>query len=173
MDVHDRRRLVLAAALTVVAMPALFLIDRNDSSGSTAPAVAAAGVPTPGADAASDVAENTYEPETPVFLDDSVPLQAPAVIDIVIPAAAGDRQKTATASFQRYIDPKVVRPCTTTLAPTGVLLVITNLNNGQVTTCTNTMTTAPPPGVDMTIDTDVFVAIADLTDAPIPVQLNW
>ena len=31
----------------------------------------------------------------------------------------------------------------------------------------------PPPGVDMTIDTNVFVAIADLTDAPIPVQLNW
>jgi hypothetical protein len=30
-----------------------------------------------------------------------------------------------------------------------------------------------PPDADIVIDTDVYVTIADLVDAPVPVRLSW
>lgn len=59
------------------------------------------------------------------------------------------------------------------LAPDGALLTVTNVDNGQSTTCTNTQGITIPPGVGMVLGTDVFAKIGDLADAPLPVRVRW
>lgn len=163
MRAHERRRLVLAATVTVIAFPALWLIEgggADDSPSTTAPA--------------DDVRpDDSSDPGAPVFIDDSVPAVDPAVIDIAVPEAPGARESHGRATFKRYVDAPVTRPCTTTLAPPGVTLTVTNLDNGLSTTCTNTRFVSIPPGADIALDTTVYVAIAELVEAPVPVRLTW
>ena len=52
-------------------------------------------------------------------------------------------------------------------------ITVTNTDNGLSTTCTNTLDVAKPADADIVIDTNVYVAIADLVDAPVPVRLSW
>jgi hypothetical protein len=63
--------------------------------------------------------------------------------------------------------------CTTLLAPDGALLTVTNLDNGQTTTCTNTLGMALPAGSDIVLNTAIYVTIGDLADAPVPVRVSW
>jgi hypothetical protein len=171
MEVHDRRRLVNAAAFTLVALPSIWLFDRNDPSSTGAGTVAAAGVATP--DAPAVATTPTTEPEQPIFLDSSILAVAPAVIDIALPAPPGDKEATGKATFRRYDGTIIFRPCTSYLAPSGATLTVTNVDNGLSTTCTNTLTMAKPPDADLIMDTEVYVAIAALADAPVPVKLSW
>ena len=87
-----------------------------------------------------------------------------------------------TAQFVRYNDATNAageplssqKPrCSTMLAPEGALLTVTNVDNGQSTTCTNTQGVSVPPGVGMVIGTDAFGKIGDLSDAPLPVRVRW
>jgi hypothetical protein len=59
------------------------------------------------------------------------------------------------------------------LAPWGKTLTVTNTDNGQTTTCLNSISTPLPAGVDIVLHTDVFALISDLADAPVPVQISW
>jgi hypothetical protein len=169
MNRHDRRRLVLASIFTVAALPALWVINRNDA-GSAAPKLGAAGVPQIGADAAPPT--SAYKPDPPIFLDGPSAGAGPAVVDIVIPRGPTAKEATGRASFRRYAD-ATRRPCTTALAPWGALLTVTNTNNGQTTTCVNSTSTPLPAGVDIVIHTDVFTTISGLADAPVPVRISW
>ena len=169
MNPYDRRRLVLASIFTVVAFPALWVINRNDAD-SAAPKVGAAGVPRVGADSAPPTSR--YTPDPPIFLDGPSAGAGPAVVDIVIPRGPTATEATGRASFRRYAD-ATRRPCTTALAPWGATLTVTNTNNGQTTTCVNSISTPLPAGVDIVIHTDVFTLISDLADAPVPVRLSW
>ncbi len=96
----------------------------------------------------------------------------PAVVDTVTPRGPTATEATGHASFRRYTDPSK-RPCTTALAPWGATLTVTNTNNGQTTTCVNSISTPLPAGVDIVIHTDVFALISDLADAPVPVRISW
>jgi len=164
MRAHERRRLVLAATVTVVAFPAMWLLDRDDASDSadaTVRTLADPALPTV-----------TDELGVPVFLDNTTPVVAPAVIDIAVPQAAGPREARGDATFRRYVEPPVERPCTTLLAPLGALLTVTNIDNGLSTTCTNTRSLAVQPGAEITIDTAVYVTIAELVEAD-AMRLDW
>ena len=70
---------------------------------------------------------------------------------------------------------------TTTLGPitvnvppalTGTHIKGTNLDNGRSLTCTNA-TTESRGDLVIIIDADVFIGIADLVDAPIPVEISF
>jgi len=52
-------------------------------------------------------------------------------------------------------------------------LTVTNTDNGQTTTCVNSLSTPLPAGVDIVLHTDDFVLISDLADAPVPVHISW
>jgi hypothetical protein len=169
MNPYDRRRLVLASIFTVAALPALWVINRNDA-GSAAPKVGAAGVVQVGTDTAPPT--SSYTPDPPIFLDGPSNGAGPAVVDIVIPRGPTATEATGHATFRRYADPSR-RPCTTALAPWGTTLTVTNTNNGQTTTCVNSISTPLPAGIDIVIHTDVFTSISDLADAPVPVQISW
>jgi hypothetical protein len=175
MHVYERRRLAVVAVLTLIAVPAVFALDR--SGGSSAEDVPGAVIPATAEqaldDLAVDVVVDTIAPEIPVFLDNEVVVPAPAVIDIARPAGPSSTEATASASYKRYVDAPVPRPCTTRLAPSGATITVTNLNNGMSTTCTNTLGVSVPAGADMTLDTSLFIGIAELVDAPVPVRLSW
>ena len=169
MNPYDRRRLALASIFTVAALPALWMINRNDA-GSVAPRLGAAGVPQVGADKAPST--SAYTPDPPIFLNGPASGADPAVVDIIIPPAPTATEATGRASFRRYADP-TNRPCTTILAPMGKTLTVTNTDNGQTITCVNTLSTPLPDGVDIVLHTDIFTLISDLADAPAPVRLSW
>jgi hypothetical protein len=171
MEVHERRRLVVATAFTLIALPSIWLFDRDDPDSIGASGVAAAGVATPEVVAAETTP--TTEPEVPIFLDNTIVVVAPAVIDVALPDAPGEREADGRATYQRYIDTEVFRPCTTYLAPSGATVIITNTDNGLSTSCTNTLGVSKPANADIVLDTDVYVAIADLVDAPVPVRISW
>ena len=82
-------------------------------------------------------------------------------------------KRVGKATYRRYVDTTIFRPCTTYLAPSGATITVTNVDNGLSTTCTNTLGVSMPAEADIVMDTDVFVAIADLVDAPVPVRLSW
>jgi hypothetical protein len=170
MRVHERRRLVLATALTVVALPAIWLMDRDDPSAATSPAVAAIGVPEPGAGSVSP--ETSLVPQVPVFLDNTVLLPQPAVIDIAVPDSVPDTERTARLTYKDYSDYGDAM-CTLGGAPSGAHIHVTNVDNGQEVWCTNTLGMSIPVGSDMAIDINLFVRIADLVDAPVPVRVSW
>ena len=169
MNSYDRRRLALASIFTVAALPALWIINRNDA-GSAAPRLGAAGVPHVGADKAPST--SAYTPDPPIFLNGPPSGADPAVVDIIIPPGPTATEATGRASFRRYADP-TTRPCTTALAPWGKTLTVTNTDNGQTTTCVNSISTPLPAGVDIVIHTDIFALISDLADAPAPVRISW
>ena len=169
MNPYDRRRLVLASIFTVAALPALWIINREDA-GSAAPALGAAGVPQVGANQAPST--SAYLPNPPIFLNGPPSGADPAVVDIIIPPGPTATEASGKASFRRYDDP-TKRPCTTPLAPWGSTLTVTNTDNGQTTTCVNSISTALPAGVDIVLHTDIFTVISDLADAPVPVRISW
>ena len=169
MNPYDRRRLALASIFTVAALPALWIINRNDP-GTAAPSLGAAGVPEVGANQAPST--SAYTPDAPIFLNGPPSGADPAVVDIIIPPGPTATEAAGRASFRRY-DDGTKQPCTTALAPWGSNLTVTNTDNGQTTTCVNSLSTPLPAGVDIVLHTDVFVKISDLADAPIPVRINW
>jgi hypothetical protein len=168
MDVHERRRVVLATAFTVVALPAIWLFDRDDPAASSN--VAAAGLPTP--EVVEAAAEAPVATEVPVFLDNTVVVVAPAVIDVAVPDAPSPNEVVGTASYKRF-DVALEKKCSAPTAPSGVLLTITNIDNGLSITCRNTLGVSMPYGITVGIDTDLFIQLADLADSPVPIRLSW
>ena len=170
MRVHERRRVVLATAFTVIALPAIWLFDRNTPT--AAPTIGGVGVPAPEATAAGFIVAST-ELDVPVFLDNNVVVVAPAVIDIALPDAPGEDELDGTATFKQFVDVDASRTCSAPQAPSGASITVTNVNNGLSITCTNTHGVSIPYGVLIGIDTDVFIEIADLVDSPVPVRIAW
>lgn len=169
MDVHERRRIVFASALTLVALPALWLLDRDDPAAS--PNVAAAGMPTPIVTAAAARTETTT-PEQPVFLDPNGATPAPVVASAATAPPAGINEITGLGTFKRF-EGTTVPSCTAPAAPNRALITVTNVDNGLSLTCTNDLSVSTLGGVIITIDTDLYLTIADLVDTPVPVRVDW
>ena len=55
----------------------------------------------------------------------------------------------------------------------GATITVVNIDNGLSTTCTNTLGFPVSPEITISLDTDVYITIADLVDAPIPVRISW
>ncbi|MGB8861472.1 MAG: hypothetical protein WCC60_19610 [Ilumatobacteraceae bacterium] len=170
MIAHDRRRVVVASLFTLAALPALWVFNRESAATSGSPTIGAAGVDV---NAGADTAPTTtaYEPEPPLFVGGDEQPVPPVFVNIAVPTTAGANQVTAKAGYHRYGIGS--RLCTTLLAPDGALLTVTNVDNGQSTTCTNTLGMTMPTGADIVLHTEVFAEIGDLADAPLPVRVSW
>lgn len=170
MITHDRRRLVVASLFTMAALPALWVFNRESATTSGSPNIGAAGVEVnSGVD--TKPTATAYEPEPPLFVGGEEQLQPPGAVVVAIPPTTGANERIATAGYRRYSAGS--RQCTTLLAPDGALLTVVNIDNGQSTTCTNTLGMTMPAGADIVLHTDVFGEIGNLTDAPLPVRVSW
>ncbi len=166
MNATERRRVALASIVTLVALPTLWVINRDTGDDTI---VAVGGEQEVGSDTAPPT--TPYEPGLPAFVGGDDEPVLPGVVDVAVPPPPNANEVAARAAFARYN--AAGRPCTTLLAPDGVLLTIRNVDNGQTTTCTNTLGKAIPPGADVVMDTAIYTEIANLADAPVPVRMSW
>ena len=100
------------------------------------------------------------------------PTAAPVVASAATADPAGTNEITGMGTFKRF-EGATSPSCTVPTAPSGALITVTNVDNGLSLTCTNNLGITTLAGVIVTIDTDVYVTIADLVDSPVPVRLDW
>ncbi len=197
----DRRRFLLATAMTLLALPALWWANKQSDAG--APNVATVGievadgdtgtVPAPvdaGVDAAvaAAVAVTTIPvvsttPTVPTTAPDSPAVTEPPPVFLEGPSAKGATQAppvgipatpsvpaiTTKATYRSTISPP--DSCLVAGVDTGTRITVTNLDNGHSVSCiANRVYTDGSDGLVM--QTNLFAQIADLTDAPIPVDIT-
>jgi len=162
----------MATAISVIALPSLWLMSRNEKT--NAPNVATAGVEL-GDGAATDAPTAPDDAVDPMGAPGAAYLDGPQAtpntdtIVIAIPGDAG-QYELGTATFRRDIsDPDA---CYVRAANFGQEVVVRNLDNGRSVTCVARVT--PLGGdADIVLHADAFVRLADLTDAPVPVEISW
>lgn len=172
----QRRRLAVAIAVTVVAVIA-FAVSGNDSSndsgtdtGSVAPS---SNTINPAAGPGDQSGNSDTKPADPAFLPDVDPSIAPEIITVNVPAPPSGTVLNGTANFVRWPQTLGLRPCATPHALIGAVITVTNLNNGRQIKCNNVSIEALRDGSVIVVHTDVFLDLADLVDAPIPVEINF
>lgn len=174
VDYPERRRLLLATLVTLVALPALWLMSRDNNSG--APNVATAGVvvengiavdATDETDPANPEAAAALGEHDPVFLDGPA-AQPGGRAPIAVPAPPREEVGHASATYRSTVGR---RACIVPFVPTGTQLIIVNLDNNRSTTCVAIYSPASEVD-DVVLHTDTFLKLADLTDAPIPVEFR-
>jgi hypothetical protein len=179
---------VVAVAITVIALPSLWLMSRSGDSG--APNVATAGVDlgpddadragtTRAAQASPPAAPAPAPPTTEfdpmgsaaaAYLHPPVSTPAPGPIAVAVPNAGDVTGTVADATYRSSIGD--AGACMVRDAPFGATVTVTNRNNDRSITCRATVS---PVGEvdDVVLATPAFAAIADLTDAPVPVDVDW
>ena len=175
----DRRRFFAATALTLLALPALWWA--NTSENSSAPNLAVAGIDADLDLDLADVADATTEtdasptgPDTPTRDVAPVYLGGP-------PSAAGAGQSEIAVPSRPLIDGIMAKAtfrssvgtnfCIVPLVSNGSRVTVVNLANNRSVTCTSIL----PPGDstrNVVLPTTAFATIADLTDAPISVEIR-
>ncbi len=165
----DRRRFVLATLVTLLALPALWWINQDDDSG--APNVASVGVEVADGSVAASGVEAAIEVEDdgtePAFLDGPSSGNA-GLPEIAVPAPPDEEPITGTASYSSVISGG--QCLTNTTEPWNEVTVV-NLNNNRSIKCL----VAPAPDsqtTDIVLHTRRYNSLADLTDAPIPVEIR-
>jgi hypothetical protein len=177
----DRRRMLLATALTVVALPALWWANQSSSA---APNVATAGIvvsdageadatgaDTAAADGSAAPAENAEDAEAgaPVFLDGPSGQVGAGLSEVAVPAAPGVASITTSATFRS--DLPTTSTCVFPGLSTGDRVTVVNLDNGRTAKCTAVLGGSGAADV-LVMHTELFATLADLTDAPIPVEIR-
>jgi hypothetical protein len=178
----DRRRLVFATIVTIVALPTLWFTSRDEASDGALSPVAIAVNGRPVAEAARGASPTTTSSPTSVVGDDepvfmagptAPPVPEPAVASPELPA----EQASGRATFRRWDGATVTQlrahPCQTFLAPPGTRLTVTNVNNGRSVRCVNVAAEVPPQNAIIVLHTEGLLAIGELADAPLPVRVTW
>lgn len=171
----QRRRTFIAIAITLVLGPAAFLLTRGDDDAATQPDVTVIGTTpqfatdsTVGASAPTATDVMGTSPVEVLSGDATSSSDDPATIAIPRPA----RGVTGTATFSRDIG--AVEDCLVGApgVPFDALVTVTNLDNSMRVDCINNVGGLRPEEA-IVLHADAFLRIADLTDAPVPVQITW
>ena len=185
LDDTDRRRFYLAALFSLIALPALWFANRDNPA--PRPNIATAGVDlrSPAASAEPTAGTpitvkttigqsnlptlDTIRDADPIFLDGPAP-QRGGVAEIAVPTADESDSIFAQATFLSTVPD--TRTCLAKVIPPGQTVTVINLDNLRSTICRISL--APTSQrADIVLHTNNFVGLADLTDAPISVQVRW
>lgn len=165
----DRRRFLLATTLTLLALPALWWA--NESTDSRAPSIAAAGVEVGDTPADSDGptgSDPAADPGDPVFLN-GPSAETAAVAEIAVPARPLLEAVTRSATYRNAM------PTTSTCLVTGVsdgqTVTVVNLANNRSVTCVTALAPLDDPD-QLVLHSSAFEQLADVTDAPIHVEIR-
>jgi len=161
----DRNRLTFVGVITALVLPLMWMAQgRSDTAATTTTTTTtttiAVGI---GADATADAPANLEGPQS-VGVTDKNRIAYPA--DVSASSAKGD------ATFKRFPD-SAQTGCATNAAPLGAVITVRNVNNGLKTECTNINIGYLPGGSDIVLNMAVFEKIAELIDAPLPVEMTW
>ena len=161
----DRNRLTVAIALTAVALPVLFIAS-GPTGGGDRDAVAIT-TTTLETGLATD-----KDADAPANLDGPVSADPQGQGQLAYPADNSGRMVRGDATFKRFPE-GAEKGCSTPLVPLGAEITVRNLNNGRKTVCTN-INIGPTSGTfQIVMHTGVFEKIAEIVDAPLPVELTW
>jgi hypothetical protein len=169
-DDRDRRRLALASALTVVALPAVWLANQDENG--SRPNVAAVGLAAE--DAAVSAAPTTaVDPMGDVdarYLDGQ-PLPPPPAH---VPIAVGSTDEVVVATAQAIYRQSVgsADTCAFNGIEPGELITVVNVDNGRSIECWTARRPVDAPRGELVMHPDRFRHIADLTTAPINVEIR-
>jgi hypothetical protein len=187
-DFAQRRRVAVALAITVILVPAAFLLDRGgdgaaEEPGSTlvGPAVTTGDTTTPGTDTSNDAGPNdgsngpaATDPmgTTPIeYIQGTVPPQADDPATIAVPRVG--RAIRGDASFSRGItNPASCQVRDLETIPFESTITVTNLDNSRSIRCIARVG-GTPPSEAVILSADAFLRIGDLTDAPLSVEISW
>jgi hypothetical protein len=160
----------LATLLTVLALPLLWS-SKDKSSPGTQLAVTAASPQQPELNTPFEGTD-----QGPAFLASTQSTLPADVITIDVAAPQSGNYLHGKATYRNWPEGLAngeSRPCGSPYVPFGSRIVVTNTDNGKKVACTN-VTTRPLSGeTSIIIDTATFVELADLTDAPLVVDLSW
>lgn len=161
---NDRRRILVASALTIAALPALWFANRPDTG---APSVATAGIdvaPPPSAAAGDTGADEV----APVFFDGPTAQVGAGVAEIAVPIAPTVERFTTDATFRSDVP---VGTCRISTVSNAQLITVVNVDNNRSVTCTTELAPSAA-GERLVMHPDLFSQLADLTDALIPVEIR-
>ncbi len=166
----DRRRFFVATAITLLALPALWWANEADRGG--APGIATVGVEL-GAD---DDRTDTTEPATsdddsiaPVFLDGASGEVGAGLAEIAVPAPPPIDHIRADATYRSTTG--FPTACSVPGVVNGNTVTVVNLDTNRSVRCTTVVATGDA-GDEIVLHTQLFSQIADLTEAPIPVEIR-
>jgi hypothetical protein len=169
-DGRDRRRLALASALTLVVLPAVWLVNRDDDG--SRPNVAAVGLAAE--DAAGGAASTTaVDPMGDVdarYLDGQPLPPAPVHVPIAVGSTDEVVVATAQAIYRRSVG--TVDTCAFNGVEPGELITVVNVDNGRSIECRTARRPVDAPHGELVMHPDRFRHIADLTNAPINVEIR-
>jgi hypothetical protein len=181
-DFAQRRRVFVAVAITAIAVPAVFLFSRDDSNAETPTNTLVGTMPPAGAVAAPASAEASAAAAeqsngtlsdvlgtTPTgYLDGTV---APDANDPPMIAVPRPRD-TVTGGATFSADIPNTATCYIPTVPMGVEATVVNLDNSRSVKCEVVAVAAAQPA-DVMLHPDAFARIADITEAPVPVEISW
>ncbi len=173
----DRHRFIAATALTLLALPALWWA--NTSENSAAPNLAVAGIdaevdvgadPSAGAGNATAIVDPAagIDEAPPVFLDGPTSAAGASQSAIAVPARPLIDRITAKATFRSSVSRGT---CIVPGVTSGSHVTVVNLDNNRSMTCTTVLSPSSAAG-ELVMHTSAFATIADLTDAPISVEIR-
>jgi hypothetical protein len=162
----DKNRLTVAIVATVAILSFAFMASGR-AADETSTTVAQSTSTTYNLGLSNDItADAPANVEGPVSADPNGQGQ------IAYPADNDGQMIRGMATFKRFPD-AAKTGCATDRIPLGATITVRNLNNGHKTTCLN-INIGPTSGTfDITLNTEVFSDIAELIDAPLPVELTW
>jgi hypothetical protein len=174
VTVYERRRIAVLAVVT--SLIAIAFAASGGSSGSdtadTAPTTiesTTTSTPLENAGAVGPLADDSSKP---VNLDGPLSQQPTGTAPIAYPGPGEMNRVNAKASYVRFPDYNSAI-CYASVAPLGVEVTIVNLNNGRSIRCTNVFAVTLPSGADVVIHTPLYLQMANLVDAPLPVTVSW
>lgn len=167
-----RRRLIAVTALTLLALPALWWANTSENN-STSPNLAVAGLEMVGdagtsAIAPDGAANDGVDEVPPVFLEGPTSAAGAGQAEIAVPARPLIGGVLAKATFRSDV---AAGTCIVADMANGSEITVVNLDNNRSMTCTTILAPGTANG-DLVMSTSKFAGIADLTDAPISVEIR-
>ncbi|MEO1058225.1 MAG: hypothetical protein AAFY28_15040 [Actinomycetota bacterium] len=176
LDPTDRRRIIAVSALTVLALPALFWAAGSDDG---APNVATAGVEineSADAEAPTPAGTSALTPDTANAATDPVYMGGPQAVgpgvpQVAVPADPGTRILASASYTSNLLDRS--RCNVSEGVTTGDRLRVVNVANNRSVECTAVLSpVGNGDGVNVLMHTDLYTQVADVTDAPIYVEIR-
>lgn len=172
--------MTVATLITVAALPALWLMQRDSAtpgSGGVAAAGPGGGIVISGS---ADEVTSTTMAATTTVTGPTVTIVTPTAAATTADPSAGaatavDRRASGTATYKRYTGYGVSNPCMAPRVPINTEITVHSQNTGRSVTCMNVVsyTELPDPQIVIVINTETFLQMADTRDAPVFVEISW
>ncbi|CAN5374122.1 hypothetical protein BH23ACT3_BH23ACT3_16380 [soil metagenome] len=175
LDRADRRRATLASVVTLLALPSLFIMNRDDPTGPATVGPAGVVVAPESAPLTTPAPHRAMGTVGGAFLQPpEVPGERPRAtgepIPVAVPAARTGVFVWSRATYRSSIPSTSV--CLVSDAPHSARVTITNVDNGRSITCIASVTSLGSRD-PVVVHTDSLTRIAALSDAPIHVAITW